>query len=115
MGTNEYSKTVSEKLIRTDVDYSYTESQLRTSTERIRLRNSDFYQKIDGIFFVEDQKGKIVDELLLAADKQKKKEQTIINDINEEIRDNIQNLEEQVEQVRKQSLTITYKDKWDLF
>lgn len=115
MGTNDYSKTVKENLIRTKIDYSYTETQLRTSSERVRFQHSDFYHKIEAIFFVEDQKGRIIDELLLAADKQKRKEQTILSDINEEIRKNIDNLEKQVEQVREQTLTFTYKDKWDLF
>jgi len=113
MAGNASKLTVSEKIINTKLDYSYTENELRVARERIFLSISDFYQQIQSDIIVEDQKGNIVDELLRAADKQKKRDLDLLDDIKDEINKNITNLENQVEQVRKQTLTFYYKDKWD--
>lgn len=113
MGNEVNKLKVIEQLISSKLDFTYTANDLRVARERISLSVGDFYHQIRSDIIIEDQKGNIVDEVLKEAEKQKNKDFDLLDDIKEEINKNITNLEEQVEEVRKQSLTFYYKSKWD--
>ena len=113
MSNNESKLTVIEELIRTKLDYTYTENDLRVARNRVESSFSRLYQQIQSEIFIGEQSGRIIDEFLKEIEKQKKKDFELLDDIRDEINNNLTNLEEQVEQVRKQTLTFYYKNKWD--
>ncbi|GGB32115.1 hypothetical protein F3157_21745 [Virgibacillus dakarensis] len=109
MKGDEHSITVTEKILDSE-DLSDKKGILKNYTNSINDYDKAFFNLVDSIIVNEDQKGKIVEAMLEKTKKFKGHNQNLTEDVDQQINKTVNNLNEQVEDMKIQLLTIKYRD-----
>ncbi|WP_188725825.1 hypothetical protein, partial [Lentibacillus populi] len=91
-------------------DLSDKKGILKKHTNRINDYDKAFFNLVDSIIVNEDQKGEIVEAMLEKTKKFKSHNQNLLEDVDQQINKTVTNLNEQVEDMKTQLLTIKYRD-----
>ncbi|MBT2216457.1 hypothetical protein F3157_16120 [Virgibacillus dakarensis] len=109
MKGDEHAITVTEKILDSE-DLSDKKGILKKHTNRINDYDKAFFNLVDSIIVNEDQKGEIVEAMLEKTKKFKSHNQNLLEDVDQQINKTVTNLNEQVEDMKTQLLTIKYRD-----
>lgn len=109
MEQTEHSIKVTERLLPSE-DFSYKKTSLRKHLEQIEGCDSDFFSLTNKIFIDEGQKGEIVDEMISKTSKLRVWNTNLLLDVHSKIGQIVNRFDEQVEEMKKQQITITYKE-----
>lgn len=109
MRGDHHSITVTEQLLDSE-DFSDKKGVLKRYTEKINEYDTDFFKRVDDIIVNEDQKGEIVESMLEKTKSLKRQNLDLMEDVNQQINKTVTKLNEQVEEMKTQRLTIRYRD-----
>ncbi|GGB59303.1 hypothetical protein GCM10011409_40950 [Lentibacillus populi] len=109
MKGDEHAITVTEKILASE-DLSDKKGILKKHTNRINDYDKAFFNLVDSIIVNEDQKGEIVEAMLEKTKKFKSHNLNLLEDVDQQINKTVNNLNEQVEDMKTQLLTIKYRD-----
>lgn len=109
MEQTEHSIKVTEQLLPSE-DFSYKKTSLRKHVEQIDRCDTDFFSLTNKIFIDEGQKGEIVDEMISKTSQLKVWNINLLQDVDAKIGQIVNRFDEQVEEMKKQRITITYTD-----
>ncbi|MCM3226136.1 hypothetical protein [Terribacillus saccharophilus] len=106
----QFTFSVTEQLI-PNQDYTDKKKQLRTHVDNMRADDDEFYVLVNNIIVGEDQKGKIIDAMKKETTARKDHDESIYADVISKISKSVNSFNEQVADMKKQRLSITYEDK----
>jgi hypothetical protein len=106
----QFTFSVTEQLI-PNQDYTDKKKQLRTHVDNMRADDDEFYALINNIIVGEDQKGKIIDAMKKETTARKDRDESIYTDVISKINKAVNSFNEQVADMKKQRLSVTYEDK----
>ncbi|MGP4039673.1 hypothetical protein ACTWP4_07205 [Gracilibacillus sp. D59] len=101
--------TISEVIMDSE-DLQHKKTILKRHTEEIVEQDDHFYKLIDSIFINEDQKGEIIDSMLEQTQRLKRENLQIVEDVDQQIVKLVTNLNDQVDDIKEQRMTLTYRD-----
>ncbi|UOQ83605.1 hypothetical protein [Gracilibacillus salinarum] len=93
------------------IDIGYQDLSPEELENKIRqIYLEEFYQLIDSIIVNEDQKGEIIDSMLEQTQRLKQHNLQILEDTDQQISKMVTNINDQVEDINEQQMTLTYRD-----
>ncbi len=103
------SLTITEQLRPSD-DLLYKKKILKRYIEEMVALDEDFYKLVDSVIVDEEQKGKVIDSMLEQTQQLKSENLRLLEDVDNQIMKLVNNLNEQVEDIKQQRMTLTYRD-----
>lgn len=103
------SITVTEELLPWE-DFSYKKDTLRKQADQIGRCDTEFFSLVNKIFIDEGQKGEIVDEMVLKTKQLEVWNTNLLLDVNFKIGQVVNRFDEQVDEMKKQRITMTFEN-----
>ncbi|MEC5422972.1 hypothetical protein QGM71_05600 [Virgibacillus sp. C22-A2] len=104
-----HSISVTEKLLPYE-DFSYKKDLLRKYADYIGKCDKDFFSLVNNIFVDEEEKGEIVDEMILKTKQLEVWNTNLLMDVNFRIGQVVNRFNDQVDEMKQQRITITYEN-----
>ncbi|QKY70146.1 hypothetical protein [Lentibacillus sp. CBA3610] len=109
MKGDHHSITITEQLLDSE-DFSDKKVTLKRHAENINECDTDFFKRVDDIIINEDQEGEIVESMLEETKKLQRQNLDLLEDVNRQINRTVTKLNEQIDDMKTQRLTIRYQD-----
>ncbi|ASN06088.1 hypothetical protein [Virgibacillus necropolis] len=104
-----HSITVTERLLSSE-SFSDKKDTLQVYQEKLADLDKDFFNLINTVIVDKGESGEIVDAMLQKTHLLTIKNKNLIEQLEQQINMSVKAFEQQVEDIKEQSLTITYKD-----
>jgi hypothetical protein len=106
---SDYSSSYVTKQILASEDHTYKSTILKRYTNEIASLDQQFLKLVKDIIFEEDSRGKVITAIENKADEQFKKNTMLLETADTRITKIVQKFDEQVDDMKTQSMTIYYE------